>query len=186
MTKLLTIAKDQLHVAGGYLLDAEDNIIAVPNQHKIIHQFNKLLHDLELAAYVQDQPDYCPAPTTAGFGAKEKYVFAEPEDWAKDILDARKKEASDLDAALKEVAEAQKIDKQMHDIVELVHFCETEEFTVPDNYAGIPGWDERILLMDGCFIMEAFIHINEQKERTMQGPKNDGPSYICKKQLVEL
>lgn len=176
MTKLLTIAKDQLHVAGGYLLDAEDNIIAVPNQRQIIFQFNQLLHDLELAAYVQGQPDYCPAPTVAGFGAKKKYVFAEPEDWAKEALAAKEEEAKTLDAALKEVADARKIDEQMHDIVELVHFCEMEEFTVPEDCEGIPGWDERVLLIDGCFIMEAFIHINEQKERTLQGPKNSKPT----------
>lgn len=185
MTKLLTIAKDQLHVAGGYLLDAEDNIIAVPNQREIIFQFNQLLHDLELAAYVQDQPDYCPAPTVAGFGAKKKYVFAEPDDWAKEALAAKELEAQTLDAALKEVADAQKVDEQMHKVVELVHFCETEEFTVPEDYEGICGWDERVLLMDGCFIMEAFIHINEQKERTLQGPKTGSPICNCKP-TVEL
>lgn len=169
MTKLLTIAKDQLHVAGGYLLDADDNIIAVPNQHTIIIQFNRLLHDLELAAYVEAQPDYSPAPTTVGFNQHEHVAIAVPDEWALQALAAKELENEVLDAALQEVADAKWVDEKMHDVIELVHFCEQEEFTVPEDREGIRGWDERILLLDGDSIMRAFGEIKRQKERTLQG-----------------
>lgn len=169
MTKLLTIAKDQLHVAGGYLLDEEDNIIAVPYQDEIQVQFRKLLHDLELAAYVAAQPDYSPAPTTAGFKQHEHVAVAVPDDWAVQALTAKKWENEIIDAALQEVANAKWVDEKMHEIIELVHFCEQEEFTVPDDRVGICGWDERILLLDGESIMRAFEEIKKQKERTQQG-----------------
>ena len=169
MTKLLTIAKDQLHVTNGWLLDAEDNIISVPNQHTIQIQFRKLLHDLELAAYVEAQPDYSPAPTTVGFGVAEHVPMAVPDEWAVQALAAKELENEVIDAALQEVANAKWVDEKMYEVIELVHFCEQEEFTVPEDCEGIPGWDERILLLDGESIMLAFQEIKRQKERTQQG-----------------
>lgn len=185
MTKLLTIAKDQLHVAGGYLLDADDNIIAVPYQCDIQIQFGKLLHDLELAAYVAEQPDYSPAPTTVGFGQHEHVAMAVPDEWALQALAAKELENEILDAALQEVADAKWVDEKMHEVIELVHFCEQEEFTIPDDREGINGWDERVLLLDGESIMLAFQEIKRQKERTLQGPSNLTNNCNCKP-VVEL
>lgn len=59
------VSKSELHIEDGYILDEEDNVLAI--DRNIVRLFNKLDRELQKALYLQKQPKATPMPTLEGF-----------------------------------------------------------------------------------------------------------------------
>lgn len=179
MSKLITIRKEDLHVKDGYLLDRDNNIVGLGYvTHDILSQFNHLATLMDKCAYIEAQPDYSPAPSLDGYEARKSHTWVAPDVESEMVLAMEKARTDAVDAALRDVAEAEKFDKLLKtQFSHLLDFIEAKEFSYTEDDAWVKGWDERILLIDGEDVLNMVTYIDAQMDRTNQGPSHN--KIVC-------
>ena len=126
------IKKEKLAIKDGRLVK-KNKVVALFN-YSIVRQYNELEMLLQKAMYLNEQPDYQPAPTLKGFEfesgfERSRFKVEKPET---PLTDKKFEEAMGFIKELKDCKRADDIDIIIERFADLLEFCEADEALVDE------------------------------------------------------